>query len=184
VKWAEHWPEEAKLRPAPAMDADQLRAIEESIDRLAVAQPEHADLAGLRARLAAIQAENGKRLEANLKSKVMGPDRYRGADAEEIRTFAFSVLVAKVPAARPLRVTIQSEDWEIESVDEWTDNTRSAVRHRETRFLWAQVASREGEEAFVYGACVAQDRQADGSWGKLYGHTTWRNRILEENVGK
>ena len=77
-----------------------------------------------------------------------------------------------------------SADWAAESVIEWTDTTQSALRHRVTRAVSAQVAGKSGDATTLYTLHIAKDRRTDGSWGPLHGHIMFKDPILEENVQK
>ena len=55
--------------------------------------------------------------------------------------------------------------------------------HRVTRALTAQVAAKRADAVFLYTVHVAQNRQADGTWGKLYGNLHQSaEQMLEKNV--
>ena len=46
----------------------------------------------------------------------------------------------------------------------------------------AQIAGKRESGVFLYTIHVAQDQQADGSWGAYYGHVMFTDAILEEKV--
>lgn len=127
---------------------------------------------------------NGRICTARLSETRMQPDRFAGKDAGEIQDKARAILQEKKPGIRILRTTLIHPDWTEESVTEWTDSTHSALRHRTTRFLSAQVAGKLGDETKIYTIYVARDRRTDGSWSPLYGHVMYEDPILEENVNK
>lgn len=113
----------------------------------------------------------------------MKPDAYRGAELEELRTKAAEFFHRDHPEAQVLRVTVISPDWKEESVVEYTDTTRTALRHRVTRGVTAQVAAHAGAEGtFVHTLFLSADRRADGSWQPLKGHVMYRDPMLAENV--
>lgn len=127
---------------------------------------------------------NGKICAARLSETRMLPDRFAGKGAMEIQDKARAILQEKKPGIRILRTTLIHPDWTEESVTEWTDSTHSALRHRTTRFLSAQVAGKLGDETKIYTIYVAMDRRSDGSWSPLYGHIMYEDPILAENVNK
>jgi len=84
-----------------------------------------------------------------------------------------------------LRITLPAEAWQEESVIEWTDTTRTQLRHRVTRFMTAQAAAKAADgKVYLHGVHLANDRQSDGSWGPLHGHIMWSDWIAEQNVDK
>lgn len=184
LRWSEKWAKDDPTRLPPSMTPDQRTLVEAVVAKAAEVAPEDPRIEGLRQRLEALLKEDAAREEKNLGSKRMDADQYVGEDAAELRTFAADVVAKALPDVRILRTTLPSKGWAEESVVEWTDTTQSALRHRVTRYLWAEVAVQEGEQAFVHGVYVGQDRASDGAWGALQGHTTWKNRILPENVEK
>lgn len=184
LRWSEKWAKDDPTRLPPSMTPDQRTLVEAVVAKAAEIAPEDPKIEELRQRLEALLKEDAARAEKNLGSKRMDADQYAGDDAAELRTFAAAVVAKALPDAKVLRTTLPSRGWAEESVVEWTDTTQTALRHRVTRYLWAEVAVQEGEQAFVRGIYLGQDRASDGTWGALQGHTTWKNRILPENVEK
>jgi len=148
-------------------------------------------LGGDEARVKALDARYKEALvlDAKLaKSRVaqtrMIPDKFSGSELNDLKKKAEEVLGAAKPGISMLRTTIVSPDWQEESVVEWTDTTRSALRHRVTHSVSAQVAGKAGGETTLYTLHLAKDRRTDGSWGQLHGHVMFEDPILEENVNK
>jgi hypothetical protein len=83
--------------------------------------------------------------------------------------------------ATVLKVVIASPAWERESVEEWTDTTRTALRRRITDSVNAQVAVRLGKESYLYMVFLNKDT-IDGKESALTGHVMFRDRILEKNI--
>ncbi|HNT34893.1 MAG TPA: hypothetical protein PKH07_07840 [bacterium] len=111
-------------------------------------------------------------------------DKYTGSDTETLKKKAQDVVLAKNAGAKVLRTTLINDDWREENVVEWTDTTKSALRHRVTRYMAGQVAAKTGDETKIYTVHLAKDRRTDGSWGELQGHIMFTDPILEENVNK
>jgi hypothetical protein len=81
--------------------------------------------------------------------------------------------------------TLPAEDWQQESVVEWTDTTHTALRYRNTRFITAHVAAKGADgKVFLHAVHLASDRETDGSWGSLYGHIMWSDWMAEKNVNE
>jgi hypothetical protein len=114
----------------------------------------------------------------------MVPDKFGGSELSALKGKAKEVLGQAKSGVKILRATVISSDWKEESVVEWTDTTRSALRHRVTRSVSAQVAGKLGSETTLYTLHIAKDRRTDGSWSQLRGHIMFEDPILEENVGK
>ena len=139
----------------------------------------------LEAKLAAIVTENDARRKIGTQRTYMIPDRFKGAETAALKAKAAELVTAKVQGARILRTTVISADWKEERTTEWTDTTKSAVRHRITRSVTAQVAGKVGGQALLYTVYLAQDRKADGTWGPLYGNLhQGADPMLEANVHK
>ena len=114
----------------------------------------------------------------------MIPDKFGGPELVALKKKAEEVLEGAKSGVKILRTTVISSDWKEESVIEWTDTTRSTLRHRVTRSVSAQAAGKSGGETTLYTLHIAKDRRTDGSWGALRGHIMFEDPILEENVGK
>ncbi|MBP7829180.1 MAG: hypothetical protein KA248_04610 [Kiritimatiellae bacterium] len=131
--------------------------------------------------------EGLKRADARLRAARvaetrMAPDAYAGGDAAALKKSAEQFVLRAQPGARVLKTAIISPDWKQESVLEWTDTTQTALRHRTTRSLAAQVAGKRNADTLLYTVDVSQDLQAGGGWGPTYGHVMFTDPILEANV--
>jgi hypothetical protein len=83
----------------------------------------------------------------------------------------------------PLRCTVVSENWQEETVKEWTDTSRTTWRVRTTRSLTSQVAAKTADGVRFITVALAKDKQSDGSWGGLYGNLhQYSDPMLESNV--
>jgi len=142
-------------------------------------------VAALEAKLAAIVKENDERRTVGAQRTFMIPDRFTGKELAALKAKANELVGAKVEGVKVLRTTVISPDWKEERKTEWTDTTKSAVRHRITRSVTAQVAGSVGAETLLYTVHLAQDRKSDGSWGPLYGNLhQGADRMLAANVSK
>lgn len=131
--------------------------------------------------------DNLKRADARLRAARiaetrMAPDAYAGDDAAGLKKSAEQFVLRAQPGVRVLKTAIISPAWKQESVIEWTDTTQTALRHRTTRSLTAQVAGKRNADALLYTVDVSQDLQAGGGWGPTYGHVMFTDPILEANV--
>jgi len=78
---------------------------------------------------------------------------------------------------------LPNDTWKEESVVEWTDTTRTALRYRNTRSMTAHTAAKAPDgKVYLHAVHLACDRQSDGSWGPLYGHIMWSDWMAEKNV--
>jgi hypothetical protein len=127
---------------------------------------------------------DAKIAKARVAQTRMIPDKFGGPELSVLKKKAEEVLGEVKSGVKILRTTVISPDWKEESVIEWTDTTRSALRHRVTRSVSAQVAGKSGDETTLYTLHIAKDRRTDGSWSQLRGHIMFEDPILEENVGK
>jgi hypothetical protein len=108
-------------------------------------------------------------------------DKYSGKDAAELKKMAQAVVLKEHTGAKTLKVNITSAAWETESVVEWTDTTRTALRSRATDSVIAQVAVKAGADVFLYTVYLNKDK-IDGKEQPLTGHVMYRDRLLEKNI--
>ncbi len=167
------------------LQKDQLSRIRERLDAAAgLTAAGDPGLAAARARLAAIEKADGELRRQRVAETRMRPDAFGGRDAAAVRKQAEAVVRAAFPDAKVLRTTVPGADWKEESVIEYTDTTQSALRHRITRSVTAQVAATVGGETRLLTLDVSQDRQSAGGWGALKGHVMFNDAMLAENVGR
>jgi len=117
------------------------------------------------------------------KTRMIG-DKFAGPELEKLRTKTNKVLTQAKSGVNILRTTVVSSDWQEENVIEWTDTSRTVLRHRITRSVSTQAAGKLGSETTLYTIHIAKDRRTDGSWSPLRGHIMFEDPILEENVDK
>lgn len=138
----------------------------------------------LNSRRAKIEDRNRELRQRWVANTLMKEDLYRGADAGKLREEVGKIVRRDQGEVTLLRTAIIKENWTEERVIEWTDGTRTALRHRITRHLTAQTAARSGGETSLYTVHLSQDRKANGDWGSLSGHVIFTDPMLEENVGR
>lgn len=143
-----------------------------------------ARVAKLEADYAEALAGNQKLIRARIADTRMIPDKFGGSEKGDIKKTAESALKQKYPDATILRTTVITPDWQEENVVEWTDTTKTALRHRVTHSVSAQIAGKRGGDVKLYTLHVAKDRRSDGGWGALHGHVMFEDPMLEENVSK
>ncbi len=178
------WINDRKALPL-ILGKDHLQALQKLVEKAAsLGSAGDGSVAALKEKLAAIRAEDDKRRTVRTERTFMTADRFKGSEITALKTKALEIVKKKVPGSKPLRTTVISPAWKEESVWEWTDTSRTAIRHRVTRSLSAQVAGKLGGAVSRYTIHIAKDRQADGTWGQLYGHIMFTDPMLEKNVTK
>lgn len=138
----------------------------------------------LEAKYAEALGLDAKLAKARVSQTRMLPDKFGGRELNALKDKAVEVVATAAPGAEILRTTLISPDWKEDSAIEWTDTSRTALRHRVTRSVSAQVAGKAGGETTLYTIYIGKDRRTDGTWGPLQGHVMFKDPILEENVGK
>jgi len=117
------------------------------------------------------------------KTRMIG-DKFAGPELATLKQKTNDVLKNAKAGIGILRTTVVSADWQEENVIEWTDTSRSVLRHRITHSVSTQVAGKSGSETTLYTIHIAKDRRTDGSWSQLRGHIMFEDPILAENVHK
>ena len=178
--------QEAKLAAKETflfMDRSQFTRAQEVVDRAAGLMPTgDGRVAGLRQRLAALKQADARLRAARVADTKMRPEAYTGGDAAALRQAAEQVVLKAHPGVRMLRSAVVNAEWVQESVIEWTDTTQTALRHRTTRSLTAQVAVKKNADTLLHTVYLAQDLQAEKTWGPTYGHIMFTDPMLEANV--
>ncbi len=134
----------------------------------------------------ALVAKDKENRQIRKERTFMTPDRYKGEAIDSLKEKAQALVKndAKEGGA-PLRCTIISENWQEETVEEWTDTSRTARRWRTTRRVTSQVAAKTSDGVRLITVALAQDKQSDGNWGPLYGNLhQYSDPMLESNVHK
>lgn len=116
-----------------------------------------------------------------LKNRRMLPDQFAGPEAEELKAMARTIVEKATPGAKILRIHLTSPQWQQEAATEWTDTTRTALQHRVTEYVNAQVAVEQGEGALCYTLHLNKDT-VSGAKKPLTGHIMHKDRLLRENI--
>ncbi len=131
------------------------------------------------------KAELDRRMEETdgtiLENRTMQADQYKGQDSAALKKLAQSIVQKGAKDVAVLKVNITSAAWTRESVEEWTDTTRTALRRRITDNLYAQVAVRLGKDCYLYTVYLGKDT-IDGVENALAGHVMFKDRLLEKNI--
>lgn len=140
----------------------------------------------IQAKFDALVAKDNENRQIRKERTFMIPDRYTGNDIDELKDKAESLVQNdKQEGGTPLRCTIISENWQEETVEEWTDTSRTTLRIRTTRRLTSQVAAKTADGVRLITVALAKDKQRDGGWGPLYGNLhQYSDPMLESNVNK
>ena len=180
----QEWKTDKSKRPGPFAD-EMLDDARQSIEDVAAYVPDNADVAKLRQEHERLCKEAAERREANKSLTFVRAEKYKGADADELRAFAEKLVPKTHDGAKVLRLTLYQPEWKEETVTEWTDTTHSALRTRTTRTLMFCVAFEDDKGVFRDFGYLNQNRTSDGGWGPTYGHLAkYRNPMLKENVEK
>lgn len=178
------WKTDKSKQPRRFAD-DLLVEAARAIDDLAECVADHPELTALRTQHEQLRQENTARRDTAKALTFLRADKYKGRDADELKEVAKKIVTRTFEGAEVLRLTIFSEDWKEETVTEWTDTTRSALRTRTTRELRFSAAFQDKDGVFRDFGYLNQDRKSDGTWGATYGHLTkFRAPMLKENVVK
>ncbi len=146
--------------------------------------PNSPDAAALRAEIEAIEKVDAEYRRQRIADTRMRPDAYTGADKTALVTLARQITEQSMPNAKALRVSIVWPEWKEESGYEYTDTTRTAIRHRVTRFVVVEVAAKGTAGTALHTLHIEKDRHADGSWSVPRGHVMHTDAMLDENVEK
>ncbi len=178
------WKSDVRAKP-PILMARDLEPLRQGVAEYARnAGPGDAKLAELRGKLKRIEAKDAEHRIVWAQRTFQQPNAYAGPDLEALKQEAQRAAAKAHPKARVLHVTVPSRDWSVENVVEFTDTTKTAVRRRITRSVRAQVAVRgEDGKVWLLGIYLGQDRQPDGKWAPLQGHSTWTDPMVPDNIG-
>ena len=143
-------------------------------ERVKMLEAKYQEALAIDAELAIIRVEQTRML----------PDKFGGSDSKILKKKSEEVLRKAKAGVKVLRTTVVSSDWQEENVIEWTDTSRSVLRHRITHSVSTQVAAKLDAETTLYTIHIAKDRRTNGSWSQLHGHIMFEDPILEKNVQK
>ncbi len=176
------WTGDPSIAP-PIVDGKWMKAMGENVEKAAVALGGDPKAGTLRGKFAALQEKDQANRKIRTERTLCFPDIYKDKDAGEVRKTAEAIVQKEKPGSRILRVSLYKDAWQEETVEEWTDTTKTARRIRTTRMINAHVAAKDGSGVFLHTLHIARDKQSDG-WGGLYGHVMWSDPMLEANVKK
>jgi len=178
------WKTDVTKKPNLVMARD-VTSLQKALDRYAgTVEPDDARLATLKKKLAQILKQDQENRALRAERTYMTPGRFKGDNVDELRQKVEQIVIEK-GSKKPLRITLPAQNWKEERVVEWTDTSRTVLRHRITRFMTAQAAAKGADgKVYLHGVHLANDRQSDGSWGPLHGHIMWSDWIAEKNVDK
>jgi hypothetical protein len=179
------WTNDVRKKPPTVMERD-LKSLREAVgDYAKNAEPDDAKLKELRATLETIEEKNAEHRRIRAERTFQYEDAYGGSDIEVLKQQAKVVVQKAHKDCEIFHVTVPSNDWAIENVVEFTDTTKSALRHRITRSVRAQVSLKDAAgHIWLQEVYLGQDRLPDGTWGRLKGHTTWADPMAKANIGK
>ena len=164
-------------------DRNSLEEIQTILDRAGrLAKPDDPRLVAGRDRIAALKTADARLRAARAADTRMRPDAYAGGDAADLKRLAEQIVARAQPGIRILKTAVVSPDWQQESVVEWTDTTQTALRHRTTRSVTAEVAGRLNANTQMYTLDLSQDLLAGGGWSPPTGHVMFSDPMLEENA--
>lgn len=167
------------------LDKDQLTEIGDLLDWAAgLSKPGDPAVTAARDRLGKAAEQDAALRKRRVADTRMRPDAFRGPDLAAIRDTAVAVAQRERPGTTVVRTTVPGADWVQESVIEYTDTTGTALRHRTTRSVTAQVAVKGADGARLLTLDISSDLQAGGQWGPLKGHVMYSDAILPENIAK
>jgi hypothetical protein len=178
------WETDPEALP-PMIGKDRMERIDGLIKNLeTVLAPDDPKLTGLKAKQVKIVQQDQKHRKIWQERVRVRPQIYKGSDLADIQAKAESIVKTEKPGAAILRISVYKDEWKEESVIESTDTTNTALRHRVTRMINAQVATKQNSEVLLNTLHIAKDKQSDGSWSKLYGHIMHSDKMLEANVNR
>ena len=187
LKSEQEWKSDTAKKPY-TLSKDRIKAARKLIDRAAELLPaDDPGLVRLNEKMAGLIKMNTERHKVRAARTRMLPDKFEGDGEKAVKERAVKLVRAKFTGIKILRSTVISEDWKEETVKEWTDTTKTALRVRTTRSVTAQVAGKKTDgEVRLYTLYIAKNRRSDGTWGKLYGnlHSDLGDLMLEDNVNK
>lgn len=178
------WSTDTSLKPN-LIDHKRMASIAAGMQQLITGLGEQdQQVQAIQAKFNTLKARDAGNRQIRKERTFMIADRYTGSDIDQLKKKASSLVQKNVrEGGTPLRCTIISSDWKEETVNEWTDTSKSATRWRTTRSLTAQVAAKSGAQVRLVTVALAKDRRTDGSWGELYGNLhQYSDPMLENNV--
>ncbi len=177
--------EQDKLKKPPVVMERDLKPMRQRVEEAASASSESdPKVVAIRSKLKQIVELNEKHAKVRADRTFQRADGFGGSELKSLKNKANEVVEAGYKGVSVLRTTVPSKAWGIEDVIEATDTTNTALRHRITRSVRAQVAIKLSDgTVYLQEVYIGQDKQPDGGWGEMKGHTTWRDPMNASNVG-
>ena len=137
------WKSDKAIKPN-LVDHKWMTSIRETTEKVTAALPESdPKRKEIQAKFDALVAKDKENRQIRKERTFMTPDRYTGGDIGELKKKAEELVKNnKKEGGEPLRCTIISENWQEQTVEEWTDTTKTTWRRRTTRSITAQVAAK------------------------------------------
>lgn len=176
------WKSDKSVKP-PIIDSKWMATIRESVERAVSGLGGNTKAAGIQQALAELEQADGKNRQLRAERTFLSADVYDGSDAGKLKDKIQSIVEKERPGSKVYRVSIYKEDWKEETVEEWTDSTRTKWRVRTTRQINAQVAAKDRSGVFMHTIHLAKDKQS-GGWGGLYGHIMFSEPMSEDNINR
>jgi hypothetical protein len=180
------WKSDSTVKPY-LLDHKRMSAIQGAVKNVNAALPaDDPTRKRVLGKFETLAAKDKANREIRKQRTFMKPDRYKGKDIKELKNKAESLVKNDAKeGGTPLRTTLISENWDEQTVEEWTDTAKTTWRRRITRSITAQVAARTSDGVRCITVALAKDKQSDGSWGPLYGNLhQYSEPMLEANVQK
>ncbi|MBU1711093.1 MAG: hypothetical protein KKE17_13905 [Proteobacteria bacterium] len=178
------WKSDKSIRPN-LLDHKRMTSIGEETKNAVTALGTDPKAQQVQTKFDALVAKDKGNRQIRMERTYMTPDKYTGKDIQSLKEKATSLVKSNnKEGGNPLRCTIIDENWREESVEEWTDTSKTTLRWRTTRHQTAQVAAASDGVRLITVA-LAQDKLSDGGWGPLYGNLhQGSDPMLESNVSK
>lgn len=180
------WRSDKSIKPN-LVDHKWMASIRASTQKLIAALgPDNPKALEVQSKFDALVAREQENRQIRRERTFMTPDRYHGDDINKLKDKAMLLVKNdKAEGGQPLRCTVVSENWREETVEEWTDTSKTTWHRRTTRHITAQVAAKAADGVRLITVALAQDKQSDGNWGMLYGNLhQYSDPMLESNVFK
>ncbi|MFZ7111735.1 MAG: hypothetical protein ACOWYE_08635, partial [Desulfatiglandales bacterium] len=176
------WKKDPSIKP-PIVDAGQMKSIAGNVEKASTALGRNSKAQALKDKYADLVEKDAANRKIRAERTLCFPNIYRDSDAGELKNVAGSIVKKEKPGSEILRISLYKDAWAEETVEEWTDTTKTARRIRTTRMINAHVAAKDGSGVFLHTLHIARDKQS-GGWGGLYGHIMWSEPMLKANVNK
>ena len=179
----QEWKTDKNVMP-DLVDEKWLERIAVMVEKSARAlKPGDPQLTALEEKFAELKTIDQQHRTIRADRRFVKAERYQGKDRKELQREARRIVASERNNPKILQVSIYSDEWKEESVREFTDTTKTAVRHRVTRMINAQVAAEQEGRVMLHTLHIAKDKKGN-DWGRLYGHIMYSDPMAAKNVGK